>query len=573
MKQLRKIINDLDKQPIQKYSMIAGRYVDNDITYNIRNIYGKAEKKCCLDIELPKTTLYDDNYYDEDIPAISSFILRDFYINAQIKNEEFWKNDYNKQNGYFYVYKPGQRVIYNNVVIIEGDLVHIKLDIRLPVSATAISGSLNSLSTKNASKELNKRKSNVISSKSLGILLLKNLPELVSCFINNFSDDNLLKAVLLYRNQEYIRKYIKSNGLVSFIGNGAILPRQGTSDYKNSRKAIAFKSPKSFEITINLPDYTSISGMGIKEGITVILGDAFQGKSTLLTAIHEGIYNHVEGDGREYVITVNSAVFINSESGRGVQKTNISYYLKNIHEFDSSEFTTISASGSTSQAAAVTEAVEMGCELMLFDEDNCANNFMYRDKRLGKIFLNSPTTPFIDNAHTFYKKFDISSIFAVGASFEYLDIADRVIFIRDYVVYEFKDYENIPGNDRVIELSRRNMDWSYLSRTDVLNSVSVQNNTKLILGSDNVEINDIIPNVSAGQINFIANIIKMLITYYAANGKKLSEAVKLCYAENVKPYKILYNISSSEVFEYVREYDIERVLYRCRNIRFYVKKA
>lgn len=570
MKQLQRKIADLDKQPIQKYGAITGRYTDGDIVYDLRSVYGGVVKKCGAVIEIPKGRLFEDIYVESDITAIASYILREFYVNVRIKNDELQQSDQNKQKGYFCVYRTGQRVIPNNMAEINEDSVRIKLEIKLPISATVIDGSLLAMSAKVAAKQLGKRKKDVISAKSLGILLIKNLPELVGSFIEGFSESDLLRAVMLYRNQEYIRRFLRARGFVAFIGNGSVLPRKGESDFKNPRGAKPFMSPKAFEIEIKLLDESVVSGMGIAEGITVILGDAYQGKSTLLSAIYEGIYDHIEGDGREYVITRESALNISAESGRGVQKTDISFYLKDVPESicDAVNFTTVCASGSTSQAAAVTEAVESGCELMLFDEDNCANNFMYKEKRLREIFGKSSTVPFIDNARSFYSKLGISSIFAVGASAEYLDIADRAVVIRDHEVYEFSDYERVDYGERTIKLRPRVVDWASIRRPEVISSIAVLDSRTLKLGHETIDVGNIIPNVSEGQMNFIASVLKKLITFDATGGKSLRAAVEMCYAGILRNGGVPEAMASSDYFEYVRKYDIEQILYRCGSLRF-----
>lgn len=570
MKQLQRKIADLDKQPIQKYGAITGRYTDGDIVYDLRSVYGGVVKKCGAVIEIPKGRLFEDIYVESDITAIASYILREFYVNVRIKNDELQQSDQNKQKGYFCVYHTGQRVIPNNMAEINEDSVRIKLEIKLPISATAVDGSLLAMSAKVAAKQLGKRKKDVISAKSLGILLIKNLPELVESFIEGFSESDLLSAVMLYRNQEYIRRFLRARGFVAFIGNGSVLPRKGESDFKNPRGAKPFMSPKAFEIEIKLLDESVVSGMGIAEGITVILGDAYQGKSTLLSAIYEGIYDHIEGDGREYVITRESALNISAESGRGVQKTDISFYLKDVPESicDAVNFTTVCASGSTSQAAAVIEAVESGCELMLFDEDNCANNFMYKEKRLREIFGKSSTVPFIDNARSFYSKLGISSIFAVGASAEYLDIADRAVVIRDHEVYEFSDYERVDYGERTIKLRPRVVDWASIRRPEVISSIAVLDSRTLKLGHETIDVGNIIPNVSEGQMNFIASVLKKLITFDATGGKSLRAAVEMCYAGILRNGGVPEAMASSDYFEYVRKYDIEQILYRCGSLRF-----
>ncbi|GAI51123.1 unnamed protein product, partial [marine sediment metagenome] len=123
---------------------------------------------------------------------------------------------------------------------------------------------------------------------------------------------------------------LKENKLISFIKNGSILPRRsGVSDSPLPiSEAIAFKSPPELEVTLEAPNTGKITGMGIPEGVTLIIGGGFHGKTTLLKAIEKGIYNHIPADGREYSVTIDSAVKIRAEEGRSIQKVNI---IKNLN--------------------------------------------------------------------------------------------------------------------------------------------------------------------------------------------------------------------------------------------------
>ena len=132
---------------------------------------------------------------------------------------------------------------------------------------------------------------------------------------------------------------------------------------------------------MELPHRGKIKGMGIPEGITLIVGGGYHGKSTLLKALEQGIYNHVAGDGREYVITSDTAMKIRAEDGRCVSHINISPFINDLpNKKDTVNFSTEDASGSTSQAANVVEAVQSGAKCLLIDEDTCATNFMVRDE-------------------------------------------------------------------------------------------------------------------------------------------------------------------------------------------------
>lgn len=70
--------------------------------------------------------------------------------------------------------------------------------------------------------------------------------------------------------------------------------------------------------------------MGIPEGVTLIVGGGFHGKSTLLQALERGVYHHIAGDGREMVITRQDAVKVRAEDGRNIEKVNISAFINNL---------------------------------------------------------------------------------------------------------------------------------------------------------------------------------------------------------------------------------------------------
>ena len=358
--------------------------------------------------------------------------------------------------------------------------------------------------------------------------MTKNLPTLVEDFVSNFNSNTLWQAVELWQNQQYIRRYLKNNGYVSFVANGSVLPRKGKTDYKDSKGAVPFTSPKSMQINIALPSGDNISGMAIPEGITLITGDAYHGKSTILEALKEGVYNHVLGDGREYVITNESAMTIQAEDGRSIKNTDISFFLRAlpVKSILPQSFSTDNASGSTSQAAAVTEAVEAGCRLMLFDEDRSANNFMYKDEKMRLVIKNASTSPFIDNARMFYERHGISSIIVVGASGEYFRIADKVILVENFTVSEYKDYSNDHKNsESAFSPLSRVVEFGDLRRVCLARNIEIKDDSTLKFGNETVNIPEIIPHVTRGQLDFMCSFIYYLTVIEQYKGGNLRESV------------------------------------------------
>ena len=208
------------------------------------------------------------------------------------------------------------------------------------------------------------------------------------------------------------------------------------------KHAVPFVSPESLRVTLDLPNRGSISGMGIPLGVTLIVGGGFHGKSTLLQALERGVYNHIAGDGREYVITDAIAVKLRSEDSRSISNVDISLFIHDLPgKSDTTSFSTADASGSTSQAANVIEGIEAGTSLFLIDEDTSATNFMVRDELMQRVVADSeePITPFISRVRDLYEKLGISSILVAGSSGSYFHVADTVIQMKEYVPYDITE--------------------------------------------------------------------------------------------------------------------------------------
>lgn len=201
------------------------------------------------------------------------------------------------------------------------------------------------------------------------------------------------------------------------------------------RDAVPFQSPESMAVTLNLPHRGAVRGMGIRRGITLIAGGGYHGKSTLLKALERGVYDHVAGDGREFVITDSTAVKIRAEDGRKVTDTDISLFINRLPSGrDTSRFSTLDASGSTSQAANISEALEAGSKVLLMDEDTSATNFMVRDELMQSVIARGqePITPFLERALDLWQKAGVSLILVVGSCGAYFYTADCVIQMDAY---------------------------------------------------------------------------------------------------------------------------------------------
>ncbi len=355
-----------------------------------------------------------DNIFNTKVSEIAfrDFLARNFY-NAAIKKSKGRRGTGN--SGIITIAKPGQTILERNSVIVNKEIIEVRFFIGLPA---------------------NGRK---INSQICKVMLFEELPEIIelALFPENLDMGNLEKHIKTAEDAEYIRSRLESLNLIAFIADNSILPRRsGTSDEPLDRNiAIPFKSPESLLVEINLPHSGKTKGMGIPKGITLIVGGGYHGKSTLLDAISMGIYNHIPGDGREICISDFSTMKIRAYSGRYIEKVDISIFINNLPlQKDTTKFSTENASGSTSQAASIMEAIEEGTNLLLMDEDTCATNFMIRDQKMQKLVKkdDEPITTFIDKVESLYSNKGISTILVLGGIGDYFDVSNIVIQMKNY---------------------------------------------------------------------------------------------------------------------------------------------
>ena len=277
-----------------------------------------------------------------------------------------------------------------------------------------------------------------IQARELEKILFDFLPQCIhaTLFYRNLDSKQLQAVADLAEDQQYIRDALPQMGLCAFVANGSILPRASGVSARPMKDGVAFQSPPELAVTLDLPHRGQITGMGIPTGITLIVGGGYHGKSTLLEALELGVYNHITGDGREYVITEDTAMKIRAEDGRSIRRTDISQWISNLpNGKDTTAFSTEDASGSTSQAANVVESMEAGASLLLIDEDTSATNFMVRDALMQRVIHRDmePITPFIDRIQALYKEQGISTILVAGSSGAYFHVADRIIQMDRYL--------------------------------------------------------------------------------------------------------------------------------------------
>lgn len=420
---LRDLLQKIDRRGYPAYKETAGAYRFSNYVLSIDHVQGDpfaSPSKVSVIVSGEESGFLKEHY---DSPwrkaALQDMLIRRFYQKAD--GFSFQAKGSGK-SGMIAVSRPGQKILERSACQIDeksGRIVFC-LEIGFPANGRTVNA-----------RELEK-------------ILFSFLPECIkaSLYCRSYSPKQVSEVMHLSDDQQAIRQELKKQGLVAFVANGSILPRAtGVSD-KPMRDAVKFKAPSSMEVKMQLPHAGEMTGMGIKRGITLVVGGGYHGKSTLLKALEAGVYNHIAGDGREFVITDDTAVKIRAEDGRSVKKTDISMFIGTLpNGRDTKAFSTEDASGSTSQAANMIEAMEAGTEVFLIDEDTSATNFMIRDELMQRVVNRDcePITPFIDRVEELYERFAISTVLVAGSCGSYFHKADTVIQMNRYVPVDVTD--------------------------------------------------------------------------------------------------------------------------------------
>jgi predicted ABC-class ATPase len=358
-------------------------------------------------------------------------------------------------------------------------------------------------------------------------LLLEALPRLAHEVLLAASHDpeRVAEHVRVVHDQAILRDDLRRRGLIAFLTDGAVLPRRSGADDRPlpPAQAVPLMAPRSLRVEVELACGRSLAGLGIPEGITVIVGGGFHGKSTLLRALAMGVYDHPPGDGREFCVTRGDAVKIRAEDGRAVRGVDISPFMEPLPGgVATAHFSTANASGSTSQAAAIVEALEVGSRLLLVDEDTSATNFMIRDARMQRLVsgADEPIVPFVDRIRELRDRFGVSVVLVMGGSGDYLDVADHVIHMHDYrpvdvtekarAVAAGIDSRRLVERDRIGEawIDRRRHPAAIDFRQGGRERLVARSRSRLQVGQEEIELGAVEQLVDASQTRSIADAIR-----------------------------------------------------------------
>ena len=417
---LQQTLRRIDGRGYKAYKDLKGAYRFPLFTLFVDHVQGDpfaAPSKIRVRVPMETAKIPSDLFANPERRLGSSdFLIRSVYKAIQTESRSHRGTG---KSGLISIDVGGQEILPRAAMILNSDFVEARMEVGLPARGRTILG------------------------REAEAMLLDELPRIVEkALLYEHLDQSALRAFADYTENYFaLQKQLKALRLVAFVADQSVLPRESGISQKPmpAAEAVPFQSPPELIVTLKLPNAVngqlSISGMGIPAGITLIVGGGFHGKSTLLKALERGVYPHVLGDGREYVVTDPTAVKIRAEDGRRIEKTDIRPFInhlpggKNARAFCSDD-----ASGSTSQSANIIEALEVGAKVFLIDEDTSATNFMIRDARMQALVSKDlePITPLIDRIHEMFDRFGISTVLVMGGSGDYFQVADTVILMREY---------------------------------------------------------------------------------------------------------------------------------------------
>ena len=508
--ELKNELFKIDGKGYKAYKVLEGKYDFKKYVLSIDHVQGDpfaspSRVRIIIDNKIAQIPeeLFDNK--NKEI-AVCDFLTRLFSKNIRNQNEKIFGSG---KSGLIEISRCPQEILERTAIIRNKSFFEARFYVGFPARGRSV-----------LARELEKIIFNIIPNIVESTFIYENIDKLA-----------LINRVKLIEDQFYIRKNLKEKGLVAFVANESILPRESGVSARPLRNGKKFISPQALEVEFDTPNRGKIKGMGIPKGITLIIGGGYHGKSTLLRALELGIYNHIEGDGREFVITDESALKVRAEDGRAITSTDISLFINNLpNGKDTIKFNTENASGSTSQAANIIEAIESKSKVLLIDEDTSATNFMIRDDIMQQLVVKEkePITPFIDVAKSLYKQLGISTILVAGSCGDFFDIADLVIQMDSYEPYEVTAKAKELSRGKVslrddLDISidfRRVLDKGSISEGPKGIKIKTLGKDGLSINKENIDLKSVEQIVDGEQINTIGIAIKFIEDKYS--GKNLT---------------------------------------------------
>jgi predicted ABC-class ATPase len=553
----------LDQRSYKAYKQIQGSYEFPGFTLLIDYVQGDPfAAPSRLRVQVPQSIAqFPPSLYQSASRSIAlcDYLTRQFAQVAGAVRERRGSGN----SGLIAIAQPSQTVLARSAVGVTAQQVEARFLVGLPARGRQILG------------------------QEAAALLCEDLPQIVDRALKYAALDaaTIQRHVETVEDADWLRQQLADRQLVAFVADGAILPRQSGVNQQPLREARSFESPASLRVTFDRPNHGKITGMGVPAGVTLIVGGGYHGKSTLLKAIALGVYNHIPDDGREWVVTDAGAVKIRAEDGRSVAGVNISPFINQLPQGQSTtQFSTANASGSTSQSASIIEALAVGATLLLMDEDTSATNFMIRDRRMQALVSKDrePITPFIDKVRQLYQDYGVSTVLVMGGSGDYFDVADTVIAMTDFqpqevtqqaraIAQQFATDRTPEGGDSFGKLTPRIPAAQRLDSSDDPRSpkLKVRDLDELVFGAETVDLSGVEQIVEIEQLRAIGAAIAYLQQYYLDGRLDLETIVNHVMTDlSAANLDILTPYPQGDLAAF-RAVELAAVLNRLRSLRIY----
>lgn len=467
------------------------------------------------------------------------------------------------KSGLLLIDAPSQALLARTAVTVNHAFVEAQLAVGLPASGRRVLG------------------------RQAAAMLCDELPQIVEAalFYSANRPEMIAQYTAVAEDADFLRSQLTALDLVAFVADGAILPRRSGVDTRPLRgeSVVKWQAPESLRVSVDLPNAGRVTGLGIPAGVTLIVGGGFHGKSTLLNALALGVYNHKPGDGREQVVTLADAVKVRAEDGRCVTKVDISPFVNNLpFGQDTTKFSSENASGSTSQAANIMEALALGTKLLLIDEDTAATNFMIRDQRMQQLVAKEkePITPFIDRVRQLYAEHGVSTILVIGGSGDYFDVADLVIGMEAYVPQNVTERAKQIASS--VQLPRQKEGGSQFGqiqpRTPLPRSLDARKGKRAIrikshgrstiqFGTETIDLSALSQLVDNSQTRAIAAAIQYAKERYLDGQRPLAEVIELVMADIEQDGLRVLNGRSGQDYAQFRKFELGAAINRLRSLQ------
>ncbi|MEA5450886.1 ABC-ATPase domain-containing protein [Leptolyngbya sp. CCNP1308] len=519
-------LHRLDGQGYGAYKSLQGEYDFGEFVLHIDHVQGDPfAAPSRVRVVVPQAVAgFPKNLWELPCRAIAlaDYLTRKFHRTVQGRD----RTSGSGKSGLIGIVRPSQAILNRSAARVTADAVELRLTVGLPAFGRRIAG------------------------RQAAELLCQAVPDLVgkTLFYRALDGAQIQHHADTAVDAEALRSQLSTNNLIAFIADGAILPRRsGVDERPLAEQAIPFTSPESLRVTLHCPHAGAVTGMGIPQGITLIVGGGYHGKSTLLRAIEAGVYNHIPGDGRQQVVTELAAAKVRAEDGRSIAGVDISPFIGSLPQGKSTQqFSTPNASGSTSQAANIIEAMEAGATALLVDEDTSATNFMIRDRRMQTLIAKDrePITPFIDKVRQLYTDYGISAVLVMGGSGDYFDVADTVIAMDEFcpqdvterakaIAAEYQTDREGEGGSSFGRPTPRIIQPASIDPSQGKRSVKlrVRDVDQLQIGTEAIDLSAVEQLVEPGQVRAIAAAIVYAQRYHMTTKTPLAEAIAAVMAD------------------------------------------